>query len=188
MTDALVGTEAPTAVAGYRPPPRYRRITAADGTMFDGSGVEGGAPLSVEIRSNLLGAEIEWLRAAREQGDAAIKARIAPLVRWWNCQRAVYDADADAVVWEALPPPAEAGPAVFDEVDLWTVSWIYVQLLNAPTTLGEASGRRSSPSGSPPAGPPSATPPGAPDAPSPTPSRRSRSKRSTSSATPAAST
>src|SRR5262245_39783607 len=60
--------EAPaTAAQGYRPPPRYRTITAMAGTAFDGAG-SGSQPLTATIRSNLTGGELEWLKAAKAKG------------------------------------------------------------------------------------------------------------------------
>src|SRR5262245_20045046 len=55
--------------AGYRPPPRYRTITAPAGSMWDGHET-GSPPLWATVRSNLTGGELDRLRWLRSGGGA----------------------------------------------------------------------------------------------------------------------
>lgn len=183
----MTETQAPPTAQtqGYRPPARYRIVRAADGSPWDGSRTDSD-PLWAEIRSNLTGGELEWMKAART--DDEIRARMAPYVLAWNCQAQVYDADADELRWEALPPPAEAGPDVLTKVDAWTVVWLRTQLITAPQRPGDDALEPSSSSRASADGASSAIEPSTNDAPSPTKSRSSRRSPATSSPTASGST
>lgn len=189
MTETMTDTP---ASQGYRPPPRYRAIGGREGSLWDGSGT-GSAPLSAMVRSNLTGGELDrlkWLRdRMHETGDATIAYdTLAPLIVQWNVEGSTFDPETGEVVWEMLPPPAEAGPDVFSRVDDLTVWWLLVNTINAPVVLGEGRGRPSIRSDEPPAGESSETPPGSSAAPSPTPNRSSTRGKRNSSRTPTAST
>lgn len=195
MTDTLappIDIAAGQPVAGFRPPPRYRTIRAVDGSMWDGSATES-APLTVTLRTSISGAELEYLKWARQRSIEANDDRVAfeavaPFVQGWNVQRRTFDPETGALGWEPAPPPAEAGADALAEVEPTVALFVIANLIAAPTTLGEARGRPSTRSGEPPAGESSETPRGRSDAPSPTPSRSSRKRRGGSSPTADAST
>ena len=132
---------------GYRPPARYLRIEGEPGTDLEG--------FWAEVRSNLLGAEITALRSANYFMD--LHPVLAPLIRQWNymapvererVEPAVMSADGKteiipertvvAVEYEALPPPAEAGPDILDRVDANTKVWLRAHILFAPLRIQEA--------------------------------------------------
>lgn len=194
MTDVLTdaATEAPPAAGGFREAPRYRTIEAPSGSPWDGT-ASGSAPLSITVRSNLFGAELDRLRWARdraiaEKDDRIVFEAVAPYVTAWNAEAPVFDPETGELEWRRLPPPAEAGWEVLAQVDWRTALYVVTRLITAPVTLGEALAPPSTPSDGRRDGAPSETPPGAADAPSPTPSRRSRRAPTTSSPTPSGST
>lgn len=135
------------AAGGYRPPARYIRIEGPPDTDFAG--------MWAEVRSNLLGAEVVALRSANYFVD--LHRQMAPLIRAWNymapveCERvepAVMSEDGKTeiipertvvtVEWEALPPPAEAGPEVLERVDGNTKVWLRAEILFAPIRILDA--------------------------------------------------
>jgi hypothetical protein len=193
MTDALTAPTADApATAGFRPPPRYRAITGREGSLWDGAGTDS-APLTALVRSNLTGGELDRLRWVRDrmheaQDPSVAYEALAPYVAAWNAEGSAFDPATGELTWAPLPPPAEAGPAVFERVDYLTVWWLLVNTITAPTSLSPSAAKTSTPSDGRRGGGSSETPPGPSDGPSPTPNRSSRKKRGTSSPTPAAST
>jgi hypothetical protein len=63
-----------------------------------------------------------------EQTYPDLAAKVAPFVRSWNI--ALPNPETGAPV--SLPPPAEAGPSVFDRIDKGIIVWIRTMLINGP--------------------------------------------------------
>ena len=180
MTDAEQTAAPPTG--GYRTPPRYRVVHGGEGTQYEG--------LWVEIRCNLRGFELDALNDD-EQSWRSLEALMAPFVVGWNVLAPVKvkreippETGPDGkprgkpthvvtIEEELLPPPAEAGPAVFRRVDDWVKIWIRSQLAVAPYAQGGQTLKPSTRSGLTPSGPPAAIEPSPSAAPSPKKNRRS---------------
>jgi hypothetical protein len=180
MTDTEQIASPPTG--GYRTPPRYRVVHGAEGSQYEG--------LWAEIRSNLLGGEIDALNA--DQTWRSLERLMAPFVVAWNVVAPVMELDAipaeigpdgktevmperheTRLRDELLPPPAEAGPDVFRRVDKNVKWWLKTQLSIAPMVQGEETLKPSTRSGLTPDGPPAAIEPSPSAASSPKTSRRS---------------
>lgn len=175
---AALGPTAPRA--GYRPE-RWRWMEGVAGTSFEG--------FRVEVRSNLLGAEIAVLEADQKIYD--LYHLMAPWVRDWNYEvavegtveePAVYDDEGNEVVeartrpcvtYEKLTPPAEGGWEVFKRVDLFTVFFIRTMLGQSPYRILSAAPDEETPEGNS-SGRAKPTPAGTPDS----------SSKSTSGKTP----
>ena len=194
MTDTITAPEtiATARQEGYRPPPRYRTLTAASGSMWDGSGSDGD-PLTATVRTNLTGGELEWFEFHRtravESGDhESLFTLLAPYIHSWNVRESVFDRETGEISWVPVPPPAEWETFDPNRVDVLTLVWLAVQIGRAPVVLSEQAVKTSPPSEAPRGGEDSETRRGKPDAPSPTKSRSSRRTPPTSSETPAVST
>lgn len=173
MTDAIG-----PPVGGYRAPARYRVVHGAEGSQFAG--------LWAEIRSNLLGGELDALND-NEQTWLSVEALMAPWVVAWNLTAPTKvrreepiepgpdgtprTAVTVSVADEPLPPPAEAGPGVFRRVDVYVKVWLRSQLAAAPFMRGDESLKPQARSAATPSGSPDGTAPVETGEPSPTPSR-----------------
>jgi hypothetical protein len=116
---------------GYRPKPSTRRVIA-DPSLYDNP-----QPLFKKALDHLTPDTVSFFEA--EIGDSLtiaqqkrmtlncswpeVFAQIAPFVYSWNA----HAQNADTGEWEQLPPPAEAGPDVFDELPMHhtNTGWIH---------------------------------------------------------------
>lgn len=172
---------------GYRPA-RWRWIEGTPDTVFEG--------FRVEVRSNLLGAEIAVLEADQTLYD--LYHLMAPWVRDWNYEIAVEgtveepavldEEGAEIVVartrpcvtYETLTPPAQGGWEIFKRVDGMTMLFIKTWLGKSPYRIISATSGEETPEGNS-SGRASNTAAGTPDSSSPTTStKKSRSTRASS--------
>lgn len=120
---------------GWRGPMRFREVLGSG--QFEG--------LTFEVQSNITGMEQRFCEAITRFDDLA--AFLAPRIRSWNIEGARIAHDelpanvdgdgnvtmpartVDRLVYEILPAPIDAGPDVFQSVDIMTMIWIRYHLL-----------------------------------------------------------
>jgi len=101
--------QAPNGTHGWRPQVSTRRVTADPEQFPKLAAPDGVEPFWAEIRDDLTFAEAERIPFEASTTFAEQWAVIAPMVLAWNAT--AYDPTTNT--WEAVPPPADAGPDVF---------------------------------------------------------------------------
>lgn len=116
-------------LSGFRFPERWRWVEADPEALEPAEGEE---PLRIEIKVSLSGLEVRQLDP-REMGFEKLYALIAPMVRDWNLMGDVveWDGETETRHRRPVPPPAVAGPEVFEIIDHMQTLWIWERLRNA---------------------------------------------------------
>lgn len=120
----------PTPMTGYRMKPRYRDVTCEWYELEDGEDA-----FSATIRTNLTFGELRDIPSGKDATFEEVWDVIAPYVTGWN----LVAENIESGQVEAVPPPAEAGPAAFQALDaslnLWLIGQVRTAHLGGPKAL-----------------------------------------------------
>ncbi len=106
-------------IAGYRRPVHYARREFRPPDL-----PEGAEPLWAKVRSNLTFERLDAIPFGQGVTFNDTFAVIAPYVVEWNVQ----GENLQTGEWEPVPPPAEAGPSVFEQLDHLEAFWIIMAI------------------------------------------------------------
>lgn len=105
----------------YRTKERVRELVCTIPTLEPEPGFD---PLTVTVKSGLTFAELKAMPPlTQETLYADIQQQIAPYILAWNVEG--RNEHGETVT---LPPPAEAGPAIFEAADPLITIWLYNEL------------------------------------------------------------